>query len=76
MYAIRSYYEPLALTGRGRWEGIPELTITGLAWGGRQLLEKPVTVIPGAESMEVSLALPQLDDAAAASLLRASYNFV
>jgi hypothetical protein len=61
----------LAFSGHGIWEGRPELTITDLLWSGRSLLQTPVTITPGAESFEVTLALPQLNDAEVARLLAA-----
>jgi hypothetical protein len=61
----------LALSGHGIWKGRPELTITHLLWSGRSLLPAPVTLTPGAESFEVTLALAQLNDAEAARLLAA-----
>jgi len=61
----------LAFSGHGIWEGRPQLTITDLLWSGRSLLQAPVTITPGAESFEVTLALEQLNDAEAARLLAA-----
>jgi hypothetical protein len=61
----------LALSGHGIWEGRPELTVTDLLWSGRPLLQAPVTLVPGAESFEVTLALAQLNDTEAARLLAA-----
>ncbi|HXV20699.1 MAG TPA: hypothetical protein VD811_06895, partial [Desulfuromonadales bacterium] len=61
----------LAFAGHGIWEGRPELTITDLLWSGRSLLQTPVTLAPGAEAFEVTLALAQLNDAEAARLLAA-----
>lgn len=63
--------EALALSGHGSWEGPPELTITSLLWAGRSLLQAPVAIVPGAKSLEVALALEQLDAADAARLLAA-----
>ena len=63
--------EALALSGHGSWEGQPDLTITSLLWAGRSLLQAPVAIAPGAKSLEVALALAQLDDAEAARLLAA-----
>lgn len=61
----------LAFSGHGIWEGRPELTITDLLWAGRPLLQAPVTLTPGAESFEVTLAMAQLNNAEAARLLAA-----
>ena len=63
--------EALALAGQGNWEGQPELTLTSLLWADRSLLQAPVTLVAGAKSFEVVLALAQLDDTEATRLLAA-----
>lgn len=62
---------PMALSGLGSWEGHPELIITSLHWSGTPLLDSPVTLAPGGNSVEITLTRPELDDAAAARLLAA-----
>lgn len=61
----------LAFSGHGRWEGRPELTITELRWEGHPLLQEPVTLAPGAESLQATLAMEQLNAAGASRLLAA-----
>lgn len=61
----------VAASGHGRWDGPPELTLTHLLWAEHSLLQTPVTIVPGAKTLEASISLARLDDTAVGQLLTA-----